>query len=259
MRALGIVGLVAMTGCGLSFQSDATGGAAPQPDTTSSAGAGGTTSAGGFGGTPSGGAGTTTVSTGGGGQGGMGGTADPCALVYEDGFDSLNGWDVETSSGGNVGATNGELVLSSGGDFGLVLSQQSYTHTSCGVMIEVVQGPNNQGILWLYMADVADIADRVTMVVSGTELQARYLVDGVLSVLGSVAYDPQQHRWWRIRRTAPAMLWEVSAEGVTWKHFHSEPVQVWGAGLNTIGIGIGVGFQSSQARLDNLRVLTDVR
>jgi hypothetical protein len=68
----------------------------------------------------------------------------------------------------------------------------------------------------------------------------------------TAAYNPTQHRWWRIRENAGTLYWEVSADGVGYTTFgQSNNV----TGLDSVALRVlayGDAAAPSAAKLDNV-------
>ncbi|AKJ07825.1 hypothetical protein ATI61_107273 [Archangium gephyra] len=79
--------------------------------------------------------------------------------------------------------------------------------------------------------------ERVLFVVGGGELAC------VLNTatLARVPYDPERHRWWRMRESASVIHWEVSADGREWTALVSKQLD---AALRTVFTTLTVEFQA---------------
>lgn len=264
MRLATLCAATLACGCGLAFSpgGDDDGGATPTTSVGGSATGG--VADGGMASTGAGGASTGTGSGlggaaegGGGGVGGEGGRGPTCTPVFEDTFTTFRGWDVGTSgSGSNVYLDQGTLAFDSGTGSALVLSQEAYPVSSCGVIVEEAMSPTNGGLAWLYVADVVNVGYRASFVHEADVLQARF-VEGAppAAVLHQTPFDEVAHRWWRLRRTAAQVIWDVSPDGVSWTQWHSEPAPPWGAGNNNVSLGVTAAANVTVAKFDNLSVL----
>jgi hypothetical protein len=124
------------------------------------------------------------------------------------------------------------------------------------VVVETVMPPTNNGLSWFYMADAVNIGYRATFVIQNNVLQARFVEQSPpATILHEDNYDANAHRWWRLRRTQTDIIWDVSPDGQNWTQWHSEPAPFWGAGNNTISLGVTNLAGTSVTRFDNVSVL----
>jgi hypothetical protein len=57
-------------------------------------------------------------------------------------------------------------------------------------------------------------------------LEASQLQFGAWEVLGSVSYDPSQHRWWRFVEQDARTRWEVGPDGASWTQLAEHPSEL---------------------------------
>lgn len=96
--------------------------------------------------------------------------------------------------------------------------------TRAGVFAQVSAIGNQSGEYLFFAADSGDPAGgQLAILRSGTNLVFNGLSG---SGLGSVAYDPVSTPWWRIRpaQDLQSTFAEVSADGLTWTVFATDPV-----------------------------------
>jgi hypothetical protein len=62
--------------------------------------------------------------------------------------------------------------------------------------------------------------------VGGGLLSLGVRVAGTGGIFKSVPYDPESHRWWRLRESGGRLHWEVSADGQDWATLASKPTPI---------------------------------
>ncbi|WP_375768284.1 vanadium-dependent haloperoxidase [Archangium gephyra] len=88
-------------------------------------------------------------------------------------------------------------------------------------------------------------SDRVSFVVGGGELVCSLHGE----ILARPPYDPERHRWWRMRESAKVLHWEVSADGREWTALVSKQLDDAGrAALTALTVELQAGcFQATSS------------
>lgn len=89
------------------------------------------------------------------------------------------------------------------------------------------------------------------------ELTVRRRVAGVDTVLATAPYDPQGHRWLRVRESAGTLYWETSPDGFLWSQLVAAAP---GMAVTALRVAMGTSYSSpgdvgARARFDNVNVL----
>ena len=162
------------------------------------------------------------------------GTWCPIATLsddFADGFRSRDWLFAGGNSGTSALETEGRLVFSLLS--GVVsnhqyVSSQNYDLTDGEVVVELPEhgGEGTTSYLELTRQSQA-VAFSVTEVDDGmgtltTMVQASTNVDGNVEIRGAQPYDPNGHRFLRIRHDGVGLVWETSADGVSWPESASD-------------------------------------
>lgn len=89
------------------------------------------------------------------------------------------------------------------------------------------------------------------------QIHVGYEVDDNFQSLGSLAYSPQMHRWWRVRGSANTVYWETAPDGKTWTtQFQVSPPPV---PINALSVEIYGGtwqpvMMPGEGQADNLNL-----
>jgi hypothetical protein len=163
---------------------------------------------------------------------------------------------------GHVLETNQRLEIRPlGGQYGGYHSVATYDLTDSEVRVELVQAvlmvPSAQTHLVLDNA----AGDELVLRAEGTCLYCIQTVGGVYSNLRSVSYDPELHRWLRIRHAAGTVYWETSPDGCDWATLADRVAQL---DVTALTINLAAGKYATDANagvavFDNLNVLNTGR
>jgi hypothetical protein len=93
-------------------------------------------------------------------------------------------------------------------------SGPSYDLTGGAALIEVLAVTAPSVETWFQVQ--LDHDDTLGIYELGSVLYAAQTVGGVHTNLRSVPYDPNAHRWWRVREAAGTIYWETSSDSGTW-------------------------------------------
>jgi hypothetical protein len=153
------------------------------------------------------------------------------------------------------------------------ISSKNYDLTEGQVSVELVtHGEGSASFLELTRTgqtitlQVIDVPD---MTGDGmvTEVQAITNVEGDIQPRGTVTYDPEQHRFLRIRHDGTGLIWDSSADGITWPESPADPghiatVSPTPMGLEIDAFDVRFGARADamadfpgQSKFDNLNVL----
>jgi hypothetical protein len=213
----------------VSSSSGATGGGDGGATTTSSASSSSSSSS------------SSSVSSANGGAGGQGGTggvgggeggaAPGCgpsgiSTLVDDFNDGVIGpqWDYFSNSNSSIAEENGELRITLGaevsGSFAGMTSVSSFVLTDCQVFVKVTSDldPMTNG----YAALAATAGDSYAeIILAHGFLGYKTWIGPVQNYYGDVPYDPEAHRWWRLRETAGTLHYEASPDAVSWTTLYS--------------------------------------
>jgi hypothetical protein len=95
-------------------------------------------------------------------------------------------------------------------------SSSSYDLTGSAMTMEVPSMVDTTTNAQVYFAVLAEEGYLEFLQESGTLLFQKHM-NGTTKVVGTVAYSPAAHRWWRFREQSNTTYWEYSADGVMWK------------------------------------------
>ncbi|HMY18030.1 MAG TPA: hypothetical protein PKA58_17020, partial [Polyangium sp.] len=95
-------------------------------------------------------------------------------------------------------------------------SARAFDLTDSQIILEVPVTPANilQGSFGIDLNGPGD--NDVELFLEEGTLKFGVDIAGVDKELGSIAYSPDQHRWWRIRHAANSVFWETAPDGKTW-------------------------------------------
>jgi hypothetical protein len=83
-------------------------------------------------------------------------------------------------------------------------------------------------------------------------LFASYYLDNVGFTGYSAPYDPELHRWWRIRDHLGRTYWETSPDGTSWTTRYDVPNPTPVTALDVqLAVGCDSGCTASTVRFDN--------
>jgi hypothetical protein len=134
-------------------------------------------------------------------------------------------------------------------------SRAVHDFTDSAISVELLEAPTSGGAFaWLSVDNrsTPGAADTAAMEVADGELYAR-VPPGRLA---TVAYDPVEHRWLRMRESGGLLYWETSPDGSAWNELH-----VAASPFDLSAVELELGLQASPgdtvpavARFDNLNV-----
>lgn len=100
--------------------------------------------------------------------------------------------------------------------YGGYQSTARYDLTDSFIHVEVVQTLSGLQASETEFAAIVDGNNKVFFIANGGLLACGARVAGSGGVFTTIPYDPESHRWWRLRECAGALHWEVSADGQGW-------------------------------------------
>jgi len=122
------------------------------------------------------------------------------------------------SSGGGASEAGGQLELTSGtstSHYGGFITDRYYDFREGSVAVEVTAVPDPATPSRLELHVRRNDSQALVIRESGNELSFHKSVNGGAE-LGRIAFDANEHRWWRIRHEGQAVYWEVSPDGSSW-------------------------------------------
>jgi hypothetical protein len=146
--------------------------------------------------------------------------------------DNFNDNSIDSSKWGNYGAiqvVNQRIEIrppSNTNHYGGLQSATSYDLLGSCVHVEVVQtlrgGDTN------FMVIMAGSNKKASFTVTGNRLYCTaYLEGGAGEFTKDFLYDPECHRWWRLREWERTLYWEVSPDGQDWTALASTPTSTF--------------------------------
>ena len=128
-------------------------------------------------------------------------------------FDSTR-WD--GSSSGTVGQTGGRGFIPCTSAYPAIGTAGTYDLTNAGAFVKMTTPPEGNGSREAFLQLFANGDDQLQWQRSGSTLTPRYSAAGVWTDGPALTYDAAAHAWWRIRHAAGNVVWETSADGLTW-------------------------------------------
>lgn len=155
--------------------------------------------------------------------------------------------------------TDGELQISLDGEEGVdcgYVSSKAFDLSESSFAVEVVELPTDVPSHYAFFRSEIDWRDGFDIVLVDTELRFESEVDSTTSIHAVVVYDPEVHRYWRIRGEGGDVVWETSPDGSDWTVHHRRAAPFPLSKLRAV-LGAGNGEtepNAGVARFDNLNV-----
>jgi hypothetical protein len=127
---------------------------------------------------------------------------------------------------GDAVEVNGRVELRPtgvGNNFTGYESASRFDLTDSEARLELVQALRRASGLGFDFEAIVDADHRVVISVENGWVEAQQEVAGTLAYLAQDKYDPDVHRWLRLRERAGTTYWETSPDGVQWNVLHSAP------------------------------------
>jgi hypothetical protein len=207
----------------------------------------------------------TTLATGGGGAGGEGGTGGgggepPCeGFVFGDDFEAgeiSNDW-AQDAMAATLSIDAGELLLAADGDaaaFASIESVDPHNAAEGSFSVELVAGPSGDANAWAHFT-LKGATGNLFIDQFDSTLRFAFQASITVNTLWQGTYDPQAHRFLRIRSTPTQRIFDASPDGSEWNEVHAQDE---GTLFELVGVIIALGFNGStspvQVRFDNLLV-----
>ncbi|HEY0020123.1 MAG TPA: vanadium-dependent haloperoxidase [Longimicrobium sp.] len=159
--------------------------------------------------------------------------------LVDDFSDNFPNPDVWAPYGGGERETNRrlEIALRSGiANDGGYTSVTGYDLTGSWVHVELVQALRASPALEVYLTLTRDSTHAVSLLIAGGMLFSSQLVAGILSDVAMAAYDPERHRWLRLREQSGTLFYESSADAARWEVLAAVPVPF---DLTVVKVSIG--------------------
>lgn len=102
------------------------------------------------------------------------------------------------------------------GNYSGYASAATYDLTGSEVRIELIQPLRAAVGAQVNLEAIQDDNNRVYLSIENGRLTSNQRVGGTYSLLAAVPYDPDRHRWLRLREARGTTFWEASADGVDW-------------------------------------------
>lgn len=167
-------------------------------------------------------------------------------------------WDFYSNDANNI---DGRLRLPlAENNYSNAYSRDEWTLEGSHVEVELATAPTSSTSTTAYLTMY------VRSSVDGTHLEIRYnAVTNQLSMRNAVGYadsdavnvdyDPDVHRWLRIRETSGSVYWETSTNGISWTQHRSVATPAWVVGADDLGLtleGFRDGSDNGYGEFDNL-------
>lgn len=133
-------------------------------------------------------------------------------------------------------------------------SAEWYDWLDSRVYVEVPQSVNPTAGARAFLALVFDGDDTISIVHEADQLWFKRSTGGAETTLGSILYDPGQHRWWQLRAAEGQTRWQTSPDGFDWTT-RFEETQLQPPSLARIRFGAASDADVADpgaARFDNL-------
>ncbi len=206
-----------------------------------------------------------------GGQGGQGGKRPaPCTVgdvddLVDDFADGalLPNWRRWQDAAGMMEEVQGQLVLTlragNGSNFAEVISQQRYDLTECGLAVELVVAPTQatNAPIATTLRVSRDETNFLSIAVYSDRIYFSVRTQGNTTDVQDVAFDAEQHRWWRVREGNGSVSFETSPDGSVWDLRLAGATPSW---IDDVEIAIGGGTWAyidapGLAVFDNVNIL----
>jgi hypothetical protein len=103
-------------------------------------------------------------------------------------------------------------------------SQTTYDLTRSHIAVEVVRALSTRApVAGTYLRAYIDSNNRVELGISSGIISPVYVLAGAYTFFDERPYDPEQHRWLRLRERDGTTYWETSADGFDWVVLASRP------------------------------------
>lgn len=147
----------------------------------------------------------------------------PVGSISDDFDDGVRGsiWGRSYSNGGaTMEETGGELVITpSDGETGIAsyMTGDTYDMRDDAMSVRLTAAPNPSGSTEAsFMIQSSTLPDYVGMSVTEGQLVFSGDIDGVWHSFSSLAYDPSDHAYMRLRESGGTLYSETSPDGITW-------------------------------------------
>jgi len=182
--------------------------------------------------------------------------------AIRDNFDDVEigpQWQVVADQDGDVIQQAGALVVApapASGSVGwsFVISSYAVNFDQDLVRVEVLEMVDTATDASGFMSLELDSGNWVGFEQRAGDLVALIHIDGQRSVVASVPYSPDAHRWWQLREEGGSVYWETSADGKIWEEGGSKPTPGFAPFVRIL---LGAANSTSvntpgQVRFDNL-------
>lgn len=165
-----------------------------------------------------------------------------------------------TSGHGSI--SSGQLAIStpSNSGFFYVISNSKFDLTGsyalCQFFASNVSSANIWPEVWPLMIQL-DGNNIIVFLVSSGKLTARNIVDGSNNdIENGTDYDPDVHKWVRIRESGGTIFWDYSTDGTTWTNYASasNPFDVTSLNMQFAASSFSSGASSGTHTFDNLNL-----
>jgi hypothetical protein len=177
-------------------------------------------------------------------------------------------WNLIQGTGTTAAESNNHLVLTLAADNAsernVGYSYNAYTTAplefrNSHIYIGVPQVPSLGGNLHFWV-QTSDDAQGIAMTREPTgELGFRRRSNGGTSeLLGSLTYDPEAHRFWRLRHSGSTFFWDTSPDGTTWTNRHSNTHPTWdgsAAGPEIVAFNEPLALTPGVARISGVNIV----
>jgi hypothetical protein len=146
--------------------------------------------------------------------------------------DSFNDNSIDGSRWGSYGPIqeiNQRLEIrpaSNVAQYGGCQSIAMYDLTNSSVHVEVVQLLSGMQASETTLSAIVAGDSKVSITAGGGSLYCSAYVAGSGGFSKTIPYDPENHRWWRLRECEGILHWEVSADGQAWTTLVSKPTPI---------------------------------
>jgi hypothetical protein len=106
-------------------------------------------------------------------------------------------------------------------------TQSTYDLTRSHIAVELVRALSTRApVAGTYLRAYIDSNNRVELGISNGTISPGYVVAGAYTFFDERPYDPEQHRWLRLRERDGTTYWETSPDGYDWTVLASRPTPI---------------------------------
>jgi hypothetical protein len=183
-------------------------------------------------------------------------------VLADDFTDNGRGWEWSgyvAENGATLAEEGGEVIATpaaAGAEASVAYYQSDewYRWSDASVYVEVTQSVSGAAGARAFLTLVLENGDTISIEQEADQLYFKRRSGGADTTLGSVRYDPVEHRWWRLRGGDGQVQWQTSADAFDWTtRFQEAAPEEPGLARIRFGAGADAGVADpGAAHFDNL-------